>query len=237
MQHVLLCLNNLLNGGVGGDRRRGLPGQVGVTPHELGRLAAVQPQQVVEDEDLPVAPGPGADADRGDVLGVGDGRAQRGRDALEDQCEASGVGQRPSVGIEPVARLPASLDAIAAHGVDRLRREPQVPHHRDLGGDEGLDHRDPDGPPLELHGVGAGPDQGGAVADGVRRVEVVAEPRKVAHEQRLGLGPGHRRGVVDHVVDGHLQGVLVAQDVVGQRVADQDDVNPGGVGDPRPGVS
>ncbi len=41
--------------------------------------------------------------------------------------------------------------------------------------------------------------------------------------------------MVGHVVHGDLEGVLVAEDDVGHRVADQDQVDPGGVGDPGSG--
>ena len=47
-----------------------------------------------------------------------------------------------------------------------------------------------------------------------------------------GSRPGDRRGVVGHVLDGDLEGVLVAEHGVGDRVADEDQVDPGGVGDP-----
>ncbi len=64
---------------------------------------------------------------------------------------------------------------------------------------------------LELHGLGAGPDEPGGVDHRVLDRHVVAEPREVGHDQRRRLGPGDGRRVVDHVVDGHLEGVLVAR--------------------------
>ena len=66
--------------------------------------------------------------------------------------------------------------------------------------------------------------------------EVVAEPRQVAHDQRAAgaLAGGHPRrqapgdggGVVGHVVDGDLEGVVVAEHDHGEGVADQDQVGP-----------
>ena len=58
----------------------------------------------------------------------------------------------------------AALHLEAAHGVHRLRGEAEVAHHRDLGVDDRLDHREPLAAALELHGLGAGPDQLGGVA-------------------------------------------------------------------------
>ena len=61
----------------------------------------------------------------------------------------------------------AALDLEPAHGVHRLRRQAEVAHHRDLGVDDGLDHRQPLAAALQLHRLGAGPDEGGGVADGL----------------------------------------------------------------------
>src|SRR5664280_972117 len=63
-------------GGVGGDRRRGLLPQFGIAAHEPGR-GRVDPQQIVQDEDLPVAGRSGPDADGGHVERLGDRRPHR----------------------------------------------------------------------------------------------------------------------------------------------------------------
>ena len=57
-----------------------------------------------------------------------------------------------------------ALHLEAAHGVDRLRREAEVSHHRDLGVDDRLDHREPLAPALELHRLRAGADERRGVA-------------------------------------------------------------------------
>ena len=108
-------------------------------------------------------------------------------------------------------------------------------HDGDLGGDERLDHGHPGPATLELHGLGAGPHQGGGVADGVLHRHVVAEPRQVADHQGPGRRPAHGGDVMGHDPHVDLQGVGVAEHVVGHRVAHQDHVDPGGVGDARPG--
>ena len=140
----------------------------------------------------------------------------------------------------------AALHLEAAHGVHRLRREAEVAHHRDLGVDDGLDHRQALAPALELHGLGAGPDERGGVADGVLdRGGVVAQPRQVADDERLWPrdraprtpGPGDGGGVVGHVVDGDLEGVVVAEHHHGDGVADEDQVDAGLVGHPGAGAS
>ena len=66
--------------------------------------------------------------------------------------------------------------------------------------------------------------------------EVVAEPGQVADDERAAgaldgghpgvEAPGHGRGVMRHVVDGDLEGVVVAEHDHGEGVADQDQVGP-----------
>ena len=161
-------------------------------------------------------------------------------DALEHDGEAAGGGQGLGVGHQLERRaVLAALDLEAAHGVHRLRGEAEVAHHGDLGVDEGLDHRQALAPALELHGLGAGPDELGAVADRLDRGRVVAHPRQVGDDQRLGAvvarrgraqAAGDGTGVVGQVVDRDLERVLVAEHDHGHRVAHQDQVDPGLVG-------
>ena len=78
-----------------------------------------------------------------------------------------------------------------------------------------------------------------ALRDGVVGGDVVAHPRQVGDDERLlGLAVGRRRrqapgdgaGVVGQVVDGDLQGVVVAEHDHGDGVADEDQVDAGLVG-------
>ena len=52
-----------------------------------------------------------------------------------------------------------ALDLEAAHGVDGLRGQAEVAHDRDLGVEDGLDHREALAATLELDRTGAGPDE------------------------------------------------------------------------------
>ena len=66
-------------------------------------------------------------------------------------------GQRLGVGDELPGRRSVllALHLEAAHGVHRLRGEAEVAHHRDLGVDERLDHRQPLAAAFELHAPAA----------------------------------------------------------------------------------
>ena len=138
----------------------------------------------------------------------------------------------------------AALHLEATHGVDGLRGEPEVSHHGDLGVDDRLDHRQPLAAALELHALRPGPDELGGVLHGLDLGGVVAHPRQVGDDERLRLdalrcrarqATGHGRGVVGEVVDGDLQGVVVAEHDHGDGVTDEDQVHPRLVGHPRAG--
>ena len=88
----------------------------------------------------------------GHVDGVGDELGHRVGHALEHDGEHARLDERLGVVDEQLgaARLLA-LHLEAAHGVHRLRGQADVAHHRDLGVDDGLDHRHPLAAALELH--------------------------------------------------------------------------------------
>ncbi len=121
------------------------------------------------------------------------------------------------------------------HGVDRLRGQADVGHHRDLGIEDGAHHWEPFAAPLELDRLGTTlPHQTPGVAHGFLDRDVIAHPGEVAHHEAVGLGTGHRCGVLHHDVEVDEQCLVVAVDHVGQRVTDQDDVHPGLRGDDAP---
>src|SRR6266851_2322213 len=74
-----------------------LVGQVGVSLHELRRLAGREAEHVVEHEHLPIGRGTGPDADGRDAHRLGHvGRQVRGH-ALQDDAERAGLLQLPGV--------------------------------------------------------------------------------------------------------------------------------------------
>ncbi len=168
------------------------------------------------------------DPDRRDVDRLGDHLRHPNRHAFEHDREAPGVLERLR-GLHELAGLLGllALHLEPTHGMDRLRRQADVAHHRNLRVDDLLDHRQSLATALELHRMGAGPHQLGRVAHRLLGRHVVAHPRQVADDVAVGLGPRHRSGVVDHVVDRHLEGVVVAEDDHRDRVTDEDEVGAG----------
>ena len=56
---------------------------------------------------------------------------------------------------------------------------------------------------------------------------MVAQPGHIAHDVAGGLGRCHGTDVVDHVLDGDLQGIFLAHDGVSHGIADQNYVDSG----------
>jgi hypothetical protein len=118
--------------------------------------------------------------------------------------------------------------------VHGLRRQTDVPHHRNLGARDARDrirHRDAT---FEFHGLCAAvlhqPDRG---AHGVFGRHLVGAERHVADDHRAPTGAGDEPRVVDHLVERHRQRGLVALHHIAEAVADQDQVDPGLVEDAR----
>ena len=109
---------------VGGVRRDGRAGHDRAERRRSGGRSAgtgapaSQAEQVVEDQDLAVAPGAGADADRRDGHASVIARGELGRDRLEDEGEDAGVVEpRRLVDERGALGGAAPLDLEAAEGV------------------------------------------------------------------------------------------------------------------------
>ena len=187
----------------------------------------------MEDQDLAVGGWSCTDPDRRDVELGGDGLAERVGDALEDDGEATGLLEAQRVSSDGVRRIDrTALHLETAHRSDRLGRQAQVAHHWNLSVDDRSHSGDPVGTALELDRIGPGPDQHRGRFDRLDRRQVVAHPRQVADDHRRRLRSRHRSRVVRHHVDADLERVVVAEDHVGHRVTDQDEVDAGRVEQP-----
>ena len=120
------------------------------------------------------------------------------------------------------ARVPAALHPETAEGVDALRGEADVGHHRDAGRGQ---RRDLLGDPLaalQLDRMRAGflhePDRGGERGGGSG---LVAAERQVGDHQRVRCAAHHATHQRDQLVDRDRHRGVVAVDDVGGRVTDQ----------------
>ena len=183
--------------------------QLRVLPHELGRPARVQPQQVVRHEHLAVARGPRADADGGDAQQ----RLQRGRHLRGHllQHDGEGAGALHGGAVQQQLQrggLGAAREAVARHGGRRLGQQPDVRHHGDALGHDGRDLGRLAAPALELDAVRAAllhqPHRGAH-----RRVRArprVAAERHVRHQERARRAARHPARVPHHVVERDADG-------------------------------
>ena len=147
---------------------------------------------------------------------------------LHHHGERAGVLDGVGVGEHPLGRVAAALDPVAAEGVLALRREADVGHHRDAALARRLIWGAISTPPSSFT-QWARPsfmkrDAGGV---GLLRRALVGAEGQVADDERALYRAAHGAGEREQLVDGDRDGRLVAVDVVGRGVADQEDVDAG----------
>ena len=181
----------------------------------------------MKDEDLPVAIGAGADADRGDRhLGRDLGR-QLARNAFEHDGERAGLGDRQGVVHDLVGR---ALNFVGAQPADGLGAKADVAHHGNIGVGQGLDGGRHLAAPFELDGLAVRLlENSSGRLERLPRRDLIAEKRQVGDDERSPGRPGHHFGVVDDLVDRDAQGRFPTLNHRAQRVADQDAIDAGGI--------
>src|SRR2546423_3107352 len=130
--------------------------KLGVLPNELRDVVGVQPENVLDDEHLGVAVWACPNADGRHRECLRHALAERAGDALEDDGEGAGCLQRLGV-LENLFRgfVAAALDPHAAELIDGLRRQAQVPHHREAHRRQGFRIADDAPSAFHLHGMDA----------------------------------------------------------------------------------
>ena len=117
--------------GVFARRGADLVAELAVALDEFRRELGEQAEHVVDHQDLPVAGRRAADADRRDRDRLGQFARDALGGALDDQRKRAGFGDRDAVAHDLVALgLGVAARAVAAERVDRLRRQPDMAHHR-----------------------------------------------------------------------------------------------------------
>ena len=81
-------------------------------------------------------------------------------------------------------------------------------HDGNLRIQHGTNHFETLLPAFELHRLGVAlPDETSGIVDRFFGGGVIAEPWHVADDERIGRGAGDSLGVIDHLVNGHAEGV------------------------------
>ncbi|GBD19287.1 hypothetical protein HRbin27_01793 [bacterium HR27] len=118
--------------------------------------------------------------------------------------------------------------------MDRLRREPEVPHDRDASPNQPSDRLDDRSTALDLDRLCAALlDEATSIAQRLLRRHLEGQERHVGHDERPANSPGDGPGVVEHIGERDRDRRLVTQHGVAERVADQDDRDTGLVSEPR----
>jgi hypothetical protein len=188
----------------------------------------------VQHQDLAVAEPARADPHGRDVDRLSQRAAERLRHALHDQQEGTGLLERPRILRDARRFIGAlTLDPVTTHQVDGLWGEADVAHHGDLRFDQGPYEGRPFAPSLQLDGGRAGLLQETAgVADGVPAPRLI---RQVGHVGDHHGPPGrasHGPRVVQHLLHGDRQRARIPENVVGDTVSHQEDIDPGGIQKP-----
>ena len=128
----------------------------------------------------------------------------------------------------------ASLGAVAAQGGGRLRREPDVAHDRDAGGDDRL------GAPADVPPRSSFTAWSAALLDetdggrhGLGVGDLVGAEGQIGDEQRAAQPAAHGAHQHEELVHRDGDGAVVAEHHVGGAVADEHDVDAGGIDDLR----
>ena len=126
------------------------------------------------------------------------------------------------------SRLVMAARAVAAERIDRLRRQPDMAHHRHAAPGQERDRLGHLLAAFELdrHAAGLGHHPGGGAERLLRRGLIAAE-RQVDDDQRVLGRPHHRGAMRDHHVERDRQGAVEAVDHHRQAVADQEEIDLG----------
>ena len=112
-----------------------------------------------------------------------------------------------------------------------------MPHDRDLGVEQGSDQSGPLAPPLDLDRRRPPLLQEAArIPDRVAPAGLKGHVRHVPHHQGAARRARHGARVVEHFLHRDREGALVPEHIVPETVADQEDIDPGGIEDACRGV-
>ena len=198
-----------------------------------GARPCVEAEQVVPDEHLAVALRAGADADRRDVAARSVIRAATGGGTHSSTSAKQPASSSASASSNScrACSADAALRLEAAEHRRRLRRQPDVAHHGNARADERPHPRQHRPRALDLHGVGAGfLDEADAFST-AGSSETWKEPNGMSRDdERPPRAARHRARQHDHLVHRRRHGRGVAEHGHRRRVADEDDVHAGLVG-------
>src|SRR5438105_2823217 len=208
---------------------------LGVALQELWLEGVVETENVRQNEDLSVTVGAGADANRwypdsrGDTLGHGSWYK------LENDGESARLLEAVRFGHESLRALGlATLNTSAADGVDGLRREADVPHHRNAGPHQRVHRVEHLGAAtLDLHGTRSRLlNRASAVQHRTLDARLIGKERHIDDDERALHSTPNRCCMADPVIDRDRQRRWISHDRGPYGIANQNRVDPGLVDEP-----
>jgi len=191
----------------------------------------------VENEDLAVAIGAGANADRRDAKLLRDARGEFSRHGFEDHGKSSGSFDGARVAHETLGGLDRfSLNAKTAEFEDGLRSEADVRHHGDFRFDETRDCFHAFFAAFEFNGFGAVFYKAQRVANGFLGRNVKRAEGHVRDDESATGSATNGANVVQHFVERDGKSVVISEDDHAERIADEKNVDASFVEKTRGGI-
>ncbi len=200
-------------------------GGVTVAAHKFSGRCKGEIHEIVEDENLPVAIGTGANPNRRNGQRCGDLCRGFAGNAFKNQSSRACFGKRKGIGPK-LARgfSSAGLHTIAAHAIHALRGEAEMADHGNFCIRESADEFDARAFDLDSFGSRL-LDEPDGVGESLGDRAVIATEGHVSHDQRAMHGAAHGACVVQHLVNGDGKRIFVAEDDLGERIADKDEID------------
>ena len=185
-------------------------------------------KHVVTDEDLTVALRTSTNADRRHFQTGRYPAGQLGRNRLEDNRKHARLLENIGIFKKAFRSLRiAALRAKSAQLMDRLRRQPKMPHNRNSDIDQPLGClHDMASAAFDLYGCRAAfLNQPAGISHGFFHAELECEKGHVGHDQGPLRATAHGLRVMNHHVEGHRECIIKAQDNHADRISNQNDVD------------
>src|SRR6185437_12814762 len=204
------------------DQRSRIP----VLANEFCRLPVRQVDEVMNDQHLAIALRSSPDPDRCATDFFGDHRRNFTRDSFEDDGEDARPVEGHCVAHQSLDGSDGlALHAVSAHHVHRLRRESDVSHYGNFSVEQPVDQAHPLLSAFNFHRLGT------TIFDKTRGIfhcsfliQVIRGVGHVGNQQRAFDPAAHGTNVMQHLLHGDRQRVLIAQYHHCQRIADQNHV-------------
>lgn len=187
------------------------------------RLARRETKNIVKDLDFSVAMWAGADADGGDRKRLGDTAREFGWDQLQNDGEGARSLNTLGCVKDHLPCFSFALYPEAAEDMVALGGHTDVADNGDTGARELFDSLFPGA--FELYGIGSRLDQRDAIGNRLFGARLEGAKRHIGGEERSPAASSGGGYVMEHLLHGNREGVLIAEGDVANGITNEDEVN------------